>query len=116
MSQPLDSYAAHWDAKTLSLFFVAYNLPTQCLFRYDYKSKMLYGASIDAGYILPGFIIPIECSHNQYAVGIQRTIMIIEWDGFSPVARFIRNATSVEQNPIYNTNGFDRGIVDDKGT
>lgn len=77
---------------------------------------MLYGASIDAGYILPGFIFPIECGINQYAVGIQRTIMIIEWDGVSPVARFIRNATSVEQNPIYNTNGFDRGIIDDKGT
>lgn len=119
--QPISSrsfdfgYSSFWDDKTQSFFFVDYTSASQCLFRYDYKSKMLYGASIDAGYTTPSFIIPSKCCDNQYAVSIERTVMIIEWDGVSTIARYIRNATAVEQNPIFNTNGLDRGKVDPKG-
>lgn len=41
--------------------------------------------------------------------------MIVEWDGLAPMARFVRNATSVEQGPNFDKNHFDRGKVDPQG-
>ena len=41
--------------------------------------------------------------------------MIIEWDGKSSTAKSVRNATAVEQDPIYDTNHFDSGKPDPYG-
>lgn len=51
-------------------------------------------------------------NHFAVRVSAQRFVNIIEWDGISKMAKFVRNATSVEQNPAYAKTGFDRGRSD----
>lgn len=84
-------------------------------FRYDFKQKILYAASLDNGWTDPSFLIPFKGSKNQFLTTIQRTLVIIEWDGVSPKCTYVRNATSVETDPIYAGNRLDSGKVDPKG-
>lgn len=108
-------YSPFWDDITQSLYFVDFDIVDQCLFRYDFRQKTLYAAGIEGGFTNPSFIIPLKNCPSQFAVSIERTVMIIQWDGVSSMARFVRNVTAVEQNPIYDGNHFDRAKVDPKG-
>lgn len=109
-------YSPFWDDSTQSLYYVDFDVRSiTCLFRYDFQQRIVYAAGIEGGYNNPSFILPLKCCKNQFAVSIDRTIMIVEWDGIAPMARFVRNATSVEQGPNFDKNHFDRGKVDPQG-
>lgn len=96
---------------TISIFDVV----VPCLFRYDGETKTIYGASIDNGLSSPSFLIPMEGSKDHFVCGIERTLVVLRWDGVSKIATFERNATSVERDSIYKTNAFDKAKVDPKG-
>lgn len=90
----------------------------ECLYRYDIPKGVLYGASIDVGFTNPSFMFPMmcKCCKNRFVVSIDRTLIIVIWDGYSPVATYARNVTFVEQDEIFDgATHFDRGKVDPFG-
>ncbi len=62
---------------------------TSSVLRYDYDENRVYTATIDEARTLL-FILPIDCTKDQFLVGIDRTVVIAEWDGRSPKASVIR--------------------------
>lgn len=109
-------YSPHWDAERQSLYFVDNNDVEKSIFRYDFRTKTLYEAGF-AGNIThqPSFIIPIKSHKNRFALSVERSVLIIEWDGKSSFVKPIRTATAVEQEAIYDDNDFDSGKVDPSG-
>ncbi|KAG4068696.1 hypothetical protein HA402_002387 [Bradysia odoriphaga] len=62
-----------------------------------------------------GFIIPVEGSKNEFAIGIGRRVGIISWDGKSPKAKLLRIALEVEKSERYKTNRFNDAKADPTG-
>lgn len=62
-----------------------------------------------------GFIIPVQGSPNEFAIGIGRRVGIISWDGKSPKARLVRIALEVEKSERYKTNRFNDAKADPTG-
>lgn len=106
-------YSLYWDNSTQNLYFVDFDLVDECIFRYDFHNKRLYAATIEGGYNNPSFLFPL--GNNLFAVSIERTIMLIEWDGIASMAKFRGNKTFVEQGDDYAGNHFDRGKIDSSG-
>lgn len=52
---------------------------------------------------------------NQFAVGIERSIEICDWDGVSDVATINRTIINVEPSDFYSTNSFNDGKADPNG-
>lgn len=46
---------------------------------------------------MPSFLIPIKGSPNQFAVGLNRSVVQCEWDGVSPYAKIVRILCTVEE-------------------
>lgn len=113
-------YSPVWNNATQSLYFVDFvdysNTTTPNLYRYDYPSKKLYSATINGGQVSnPSFLLPINGTPNTYLLSIDRSIVILNWDGVLTDSNVVRTSRSVEQISIYDTNHFDRGKVDPKG-
>lgn len=62
-----------------------------------------------------GFIIPVEGSKDEFAIGIGRRVGIISWDGKSPKAKLVRIALEVEKSERYKTNRFNDAKADPTG-
>lgn len=62
-----------------------------------------------------GFIIPVEGTKNEFAIGIGRRVGIISWDGKSPKAQLVRIALEVEKGERYKTNRFNDAKADPTG-
>lgn len=113
-------YSPTWDCLSRSLFLVDLNDYTNTtrpnIFRYDYKSKKLYSATINGGKLSsPSFILPIAYTTNTYVVSIDRHLALVSWDGVSTNANVARDSFAVEESPIYSSNHFDNGKVDPEG-
>lgn len=61
------------------------------------------------------FIIPVENSTDEFAVGIGRRIGIVRWDGRSAKATLLRIALEVEPETRYKTNRFNDAKADPRG-
>lgn len=57
----------------------------------------------------------MKCKKNQFAVGIGRSIEIIQWDGYSAGAEVIRTVINVEPSDFYKFNAFDDAKADPCG-
>lgn len=97
----------HWNPQTRSLYYVdihdAENY-TSKLLRYDYDENRVYSATIDGAQTLL-FLLPIECTKDEFLVGIDRTAVIAKWDGRSPKATVIRPLFELDcgkSNVIFN--------------
>lgn len=88
----------HWDWQTKSLYYVDihdngdYN---SSLLRYDYLENRVYSASVDGARTLL-FLLPIACTKDQFLVGIDKTAVIVKWDGKSPKATVLRPLFEVD--------------------
>lgn len=87
---PYSNYivSALWDTKTKSLYMAnCVTTPQQqnSIFRYDYASGMIYGASI-VGEESAGFIIPVEGDDNLFVAGLDGDVKVINWDRKSALA------------------------------
>lgn len=71
------------------------------IFRYDYNERRVYAAYIEGGPSAPpSYILPLkDCKkhNNLYAVGVSHYNAIIEWDGKSLVAKFVKTIFAVEE-------------------
>lgn len=85
-------------------------LKNNSIFRYDLKAGKVYAAYIE-NESSPSFIAPVDRCKGQYAVGLQNSVKIIQWDGISPIAHVIRIFYTVKQNTTSHFNA----LVDPKG-
>lgn len=79
-----------------------------------YKLQWHIFVKLDGEPVL-GFIIPVEGSKNEFAIGIGRRVGIISWDGKSPKAQLVRIALEVEKGEKYKTNRFNDAKADPTG-
>lgn len=61
------------------------------------------------------FIIPVEGTKDQFAIGIGRRVGIIQWNGVSATAKLLRIAFEVEKDIALKFNRFNDAKADPKG-
>lgn len=61
----------------------------------------------------PSFILPVEGTKDQFAVGIGRRVAVIQWDGISSSAKVLRTVIEVEKDDALNR--FNDAKADPKG-
>lgn len=62
---------------------------------------------------MPTFIIPIEGRLHRYAVGLNRTVVEIEWSGANNTARVIKTICEVDRHEPQNR--FNDAKADPRG-
>lgn len=87
---------------------------SQQFYRYDYAQNQVYGAALDTGRISLTFAVPLAGNKNELAVGNDKQIVVINWDGVSPTATLARNQTPIG-DPNYSYNHLDFAGIDPKG-
>ncbi|XP_055588960.1 regucalcin [Uranotaenia lowii] len=100
----------HWCIERQSLYYN--DIYGGTIHRYDYAQNVTYTAKID-GYPVIGFIIPVKNSHTEFIIGTDRKLTLIDWDGVSEKASFVRTVGEVEFDKL--DNRFNDAKVDPKG-
>lgn len=107
--------APHWHEPWGSWIYTDILGEEYCLFRYDYHEERLYSAGIE-GASMASFIVAIKGEENFFLVGIDRKVIIIEWDGISTMASIHRDLYNLEQNDeYYGMNHIHCAKADSKG-
>lgn len=104
----------HWDQKTMNLYYVSIGGNDSTILRYCYSDGKVYGARIK-GHPIVTFIIPVDGTKDQFAVGLIHTCGVIQWDGKSQWAKVIRTVLEVETCPEYTNNRFNDAKADPHG-
>ncbi|XP_054738924.1 regucalcin-like isoform X2 [Anastrepha obliqua] len=102
----------HWDIETQSLYFV--DIENAKLFRYDHQQNKTYSAIVE-GEKLASFIIPVEGESGKFAVGCERRVVVVSWDGVSPIATVARVAYEVQPGEQFSKNRINDGKADPRG-
>ncbi|TMW39939.1 hypothetical protein DOY81_014981 [Sarcophaga bullata] len=85
----------HWDVTTQNLYYVDINAGK--ILRYNYNENKVYKAKVD-GERFASFIIPVEGTNDQFAVGCGRRVLIVQWDGVSNIAKSIKCLFEVQMH------------------
>lgn len=99
----------YWCSKSLSLYFV--DLFGKNIYRYSYKHNKVYQSEIK-GQVQPSFCIPVKKSYNQFLIGLNRSVVLCEWDGYSSYTKIIRVLCSVEDGT---TNHLNQAVAGPNG-
>lgn len=59
------------------------------MFRHDLRTGQVHAATIP-GETSPSFIVPVEGCSNQFILGFDGTLKLIQWDGVSPTGAILR--------------------------
>lgn len=116
--EPLpDSFAGlgegpHWDIATQSLYMV--DLAAGKIMRYDYNQNKMYKCQIENEQFAT-FIVPIEGYSDKFAVGTERRVSIVTWDGISETCKVEKTILTVEQSEKYENNRFNDAKCDPRG-
>lgn len=106
----------HWSEKTQSLYYVDFYGRNYSILRFDYNKQKIYTAEILPGRMNAAFIMPIEDTLNEFAVGFpDRTVKRVYWNGVSKSAHIIGKIFQVEQNHLYKENRWRLANVDQFG-
>ncbi|XP_052870510.1 regucalcin [Anopheles cruzii] len=100
----------HWDVERQSLYYN--DIYGGSIHRYDYAENKTYNATVE-GFPVIGFIVPVKGNDRHFLIGTFRTVTLIDWDGRSETATFVRTVGEVE--PDMPDNRFNDGKVDSKG-
>lgn len=101
----------YWSEETQSLYYCDI-YGTECtVLRYCPADKKVYCATVD-GYPIITFIAPVAGTHDNFVVGCNKSIEVIQWDGKSSKAKWVRTVLVVEKCPEFETNAFDDGKAD----
>lgn len=98
-----------WNDRDQSMYYADYYTSgnQSSIYRYDFNKKTVHAAYIkgkeEITYLLPvtqcGRISEIILyNNNLFMAGAQHDNLLIEWDGYKPVANVIRRVFSVEEN------------------
>ncbi|XP_023954604.2 regucalcin-like [Bicyclus anynana] len=101
--------APHWDPWHQALFFV--NILQGYIHKYELATKRHTKTKL-AGRV--GFIVPVEGTRDQYVVGVERTFVVVRWDGEegSP-ASVVRELATVDKDVM--TTAINDGKADPRG-
>lgn len=103
----------HWDIATQNLYYVDINAGK--LLRYNYNENKVYKAKIE-GEDLAGFVVPVEGTTDQFAVGAGRRVIIVQWDGVSETAKVLKTLFEVQTGDArFEGNRFNDGKCDPRG-
>lgn len=61
------------------------------------------------------FVIPVHGTTDQFALGVGRRIIVVSWDGKSPIAKLVRTVGEVELEDSYQDNRFNDAKADPTG-
>lgn len=101
----------HWDHKSQSLYYVDI-FGTECsVLRYCLAEDRVYCAKIP-GQSVVTFIIPVEGTKDQFAVGLRRAVGVIRWNGKSRKAELLRIVLHIEQCSNCQNNLFNDAKAD----
>ncbi|XP_055308567.1 regucalcin-like isoform X1 [Sitodiplosis mosellana] len=102
----------HWDADQQSLYYCDVYGNDSAILRYDFDENKVYAAGIDGELVTP-FVIPVANSSNEFAVGLDRRVGIVQWDGKSPKATLDSIAFEVDSDK--SNNRFNAAKADPAG-
>lgn len=103
----------YWDVATQNLYYV--NLIAGKILRYSYKENEVYAAKVE-GEQFASFIIPLDGTKDQFAIGCGRRVQIVQWDGVAIKAKVIHTLFEVQMNDDrYDGNRFNDAKCDAKG-
>lgn len=103
----------HWDVTTQNLYYVDINAGK--ILRYSYNENKVYKAKVD-GERFASFIIPVEGTNDQFAVGCGRRVLVVRWDGLSKIAKPTKSLFEVQMDDDrYGDNRFNDGKCDSHG-
>lgn len=106
--------SSFWCKQTKSLYY-ADPYGTYCaMLRYCPADDKVYCASVDE-YPIITFITPLEGTLDQFAVGSNKSVEIVHWDGKSPKAKWIRTVFVAENCTKYETNNMNDAKADQHG-
>ncbi|XP_055304005.1 regucalcin-like [Sitodiplosis mosellana] len=92
----MQTYSAHWDDASQSLYFVDYLSKSRAINRYDIAKDKVYSASVE-GIEPVAFILPLKKCCNRFLIGDELSVKVIEWDGKDKKARIVREEFNVEK-------------------
>lgn len=104
----------YWDVESQSLYYIDIYGTEASLLRYDFAENKVYTATIDNEKVV-SFIIPVRGRKGEFAVGLGRRTSVVQWDGKSPKATFVRDVFEVEQDPKYKNNRINDAKADPSG-
>lgn len=102
----------HWDDASQSLYYCDVYGNDSAILRYDYNENKVYTAGIEGETVTP-FIIPVANTTDEFAVGLERRVGVVEWDGKSPEAILKRIAFEVDDTK--SDNRFNAAKADPSG-
>jgi len=97
----------HWDVKSQSLFFVGV---LQTIHKYVPSTKKHTQASL--GNHIVSLIIPVKGKKNEFIISLDRSLVLINWDGESNKVTIIKKLYEVDQGT---THIFNDGKCDKTG-
>ncbi|XP_026479477.1 regucalcin-like [Ctenocephalides felis] len=83
----------HWDEKNRMLYFV--DIHTSSLLRYNPENKKFYRGKLN-GTKSVGFAIPVNGTNNQFVVGADLDLLLVQWDGSSPDIKTVRTLVKID--------------------
>jgi len=104
----------HWDVDTQSLYYNDIYGNQASILRYDLKQNRTYSAVVE-GEPVVSFVIPVEGTKDQFAIGIGRRVGVVQWDGVSSTVKVLRIALEVEKDASFKFNRFNDAKSDPKG-
>ncbi|KAG5672043.1 hypothetical protein PVAND_002205 [Polypedilum vanderplanki] len=87
----------HWDVERQSLYYIDIYGENQSISRYSYNEEKTYNAKIP-GLPVISFIIPVEGTKDQFLVGAEKKLIVIQWDGVSNEAKVVKTVGEVERD------------------
>lgn len=85
----------HWDIDRQSLYYIDIYGTNQSISRYDYNAEKTYNAKLP-GYPVISFIIPVDGTKDEFLVGAEKKLIVIQWNGMSNEAKVVKTLAEVE--------------------
>lgn len=102
-----------WCSRTQSLLYTDFFGIEYNIYRYDYQKREVYRAKIFPEQENAAFIILIEGSVDEFAIGFRdRSVKRVYWDGESDIAVVMETLFDVEQSSYYEGNLWHVAKVD----
>jgi gluconolactonase len=85
----------HWDVERQSLYYIDIYGTNQSISRFDFGEEATYNAKIP-GVPVVSFIIPVAGTKDQFLIGAEKKLIVIQWDGVSDEAKVVKTVGEVE--------------------
>ncbi|CAF4849305.1 unnamed protein product [Pieris macdunnoughi] len=83
----------HWSHDHKALYFVS--IFDRSVYKYDPSTGKCTSSKLSD---MPGFIIPVEGTRDEFVVGLKRDVVVIQWDGEDGTARVLKTVAEIDQH------------------